>query len=42
MKAVEFEGKAFDMVVKTLPIPKLRNADDAIIRVTSTGICGKL
>lgn len=41
MKAVEFDGKAFNMSIKTLPIPKLRNAEDAIIRVTSTGICGK-
>lgn len=41
MKAVEFEGKAFNMSIKTLPIPKLRKAEDAIIRVTSTGICGE-
>lgn len=41
MKAVEFEGKAFDMKVKKLPIPKVRKSHDAIIRVTSSGICGK-
>lgn len=41
MKAVEFEGKAFDMKVKTLQIPKVRKSHDAIIRVTSSGICGK-
>ncbi|KAG4421294.1 hypothetical protein IFR04_005596 [Cadophora malorum] len=40
MKAVEFEGKAFDMKVKTLQIPKVRKSHDAIIRVTSSGICG--
>ncbi|KAK0106196.1 hypothetical protein ONS96_003841 [Cadophora gregata f. sp. sojae] len=40
MKAVEFEGKAFDITVKKLPIPKVRLPHDAIIRVTSSGICG--
>ncbi|KAH9205911.1 hypothetical protein DL95DRAFT_375740 [Leptodontidium sp. 2 PMI_412] len=40
MKAVAFEGKAFDMTVKKLPIPKIHKATDAIIRVTSSGICG--
>ncbi|KAG4440731.1 hypothetical protein IFR05_003775 [Cadophora sp. M221] len=40
MKAVAFEGKAFDMTVKKLPIPKIQKGTDAIIRVTSSGICG--
>jgi threonine dehydrogenase-like Zn-dependent dehydrogenase len=40
MKAVEFEGTAFSMSVKTLPIPKITQPTDAVIRVTSSGICG--
>ncbi|PMD58295.1 putative S-glutathione dehydrogenase, partial [Hyaloscypha bicolor E] len=40
MKAVEFDGKPFSMKVKTLPIPKITQPTDAVIRVTSSGICG--
>jgi threonine dehydrogenase-like Zn-dependent dehydrogenase len=40
MKAVEFEGTPFSMSVKTLPIPKITQPTDAVIRVTSSGICG--
>jgi len=40
MKAVEFEGKPFFVSVKTLPIPKILKPQDAVIRVTSSGICG--
>ncbi|KAH8784305.1 putative S-glutathione dehydrogenase [Hyaloscypha finlandica] len=40
MKAVEFDGKPFSMKVKTLPIPKITQPTDAVIRVTSAGICG--
>jgi len=40
MKAVEFNGQPFSMKVKTLPIPKITSPTDAVIRVTSSGICG--
>jgi threonine dehydrogenase-like Zn-dependent dehydrogenase len=40
MKAVEFEGKPFSMSVKTLPMPKITQPTDAVIRITSSGICG--
>ena len=40
MKAVEFDGKPFSMTVKHLPVPKIAHPTDAIIRITSTGICG--
>jgi threonine dehydrogenase-like Zn-dependent dehydrogenase len=39
MKAVTWHGKR-DVRVDTVPDPKLEQATDAIIRVTSTGICG--
>lgn len=40
MKAVEWEGKPFSMTVKSVPIPKIIKPQDAIIRVTTSGICG--
>jgi threonine dehydrogenase-like Zn-dependent dehydrogenase len=40
MKAVEWEGKPFSVSVKSLPIPRLLKPQDAIIRCTSSGICG--
>ena len=40
MKAVEWEGKPFSMTVKSLSIPRLLKPQDAIIRCTSSGICG--
>lgn len=40
MKAVEWEGKPFSVTVKSVPIPTIKNKTDAIIRVTSAGICG--
>jgi threonine dehydrogenase-like Zn-dependent dehydrogenase len=40
MKAVEWEGKPFSMTVKSLPIPRILKSQDAIIRCTSSGICG--
>jgi threonine dehydrogenase-like Zn-dependent dehydrogenase len=39
MKAVTWHGKR-DVRVETVPDPTLQEATDAIIRVTSTGICG--
>jgi threonine dehydrogenase-like Zn-dependent dehydrogenase len=40
MKAVELEGKPFSMSVKSVPIPRLLKPQDAIVRCTSSGICG--
>jgi threonine dehydrogenase-like Zn-dependent dehydrogenase len=39
MKAVTWQGKR-DVRVETVPDPAIREATDAIIKVTSTGICG--
>ena len=39
MKALTWHGKR-DVRVETVPDPQLREPTDAIIRVTSTGICG--
>src|ERR1700760_1832848 len=40
MKAVEWDGKPFSVSVKTIPIPRLTKPTDAIIRCTTSGICG--
>ncbi|KAG0652516.1 putative zinc-type alcohol dehydrogenase [Hyphodiscus hymeniophilus] len=40
MKAVEWEGKPFSMTVKSIPVPRIINPQDAVIRCTSSGICG--
>ena len=39
MKAVTFHGKR-DVRVDNVPDPKIEQATDAIVRITSTGICG--
>ena len=39
MKAVTFHGKE-DFRVDTVPDPKIRQPTDAIVRITSTAICG--
>src|SRR3982750_3844651 len=39
MKALTWHGKR-DVRVDTVPDPKIEQPTDAIIRVTSTGICG--
>ena len=39
MKAVTFEGQ-HKMAVTTQPKPKIKQPTDAILRVTTTGICG--
>ncbi|HEY0692129.1 MAG TPA: zinc-dependent alcohol dehydrogenase [Kribbella sp.] len=39
MKAVTWHGKR-DVRVDTVPDPQLREPTDAIVRITSTGICG--
>ena len=40
MKAVQWEGKPFSVSVNTIPVPKITNSRDAIVRITSSGICG--
>ncbi|MBD0363783.1 MAG: alcohol dehydrogenase catalytic domain-containing protein, partial [Coleofasciculus sp. C3-bin4] len=39
MKAVCWQG-AYDVRVETVPDPKILNPRDAIVRITSTAICG--
>jgi threonine dehydrogenase-like Zn-dependent dehydrogenase len=39
MKAVTWHGKR-DVRVDTVPDPTIQDANDAIVRITSTGICG--
>ena len=39
MKAVTWHGKR-DVRVDTVPDPKIEHSTDAIVRITSTGICG--
>ena len=40
MKAVQWEGKPFQVSVNEVPIPKITNPLDAIVRLTSSAICG--
>lgn len=40
MRAVEWEGQPFSMTTKSVPIPTIVSPTDAIVRITSTGICG--
>jgi hypothetical protein len=42
MKAVRWEGEIESVSVKEIPIPKILKPLDAIVRVTSAAICGKL
>src|SRR3981081_2335612 len=39
MKAVTWHGKR-DIRVDTVPDPKIEDPTDAIVRITTTGICG--
>ena len=39
MKAVTYHGKR-DVRVDTVPDPAIEEPTDAIVRITSTGICG--
>jgi threonine dehydrogenase-like Zn-dependent dehydrogenase len=39
MRAVTWHGKR-DVRVETVPDPEIRDPTDAIVRITSTGICG--
>jgi threonine dehydrogenase-like Zn-dependent dehydrogenase len=40
MKAVRWEGKPFSVSVKEIDIPKITQPLDAIVRLTSSAICG--
>ena len=40
MKAVQWEGKPFQVSVNEVPIPKITNPLDAVVRLTSAAICG--
>lgn len=39
MRAVTWQGKR-DVRVETVPDPELKEPDDALVRITSTGVCG--
>ncbi|AOS63753.1 alcohol dehydrogenase catalytic domain-containing protein [Actinoalloteichus hymeniacidonis] len=39
MKALTWHGRR-DVRIETVPDPELRDADDIIVRITSTGLCG--
>src|SRR5579859_6441234 len=40
MRGVIWQGKPFDIAVADLPFPKIQAADDAIVQITSSAICG--
>jgi threonine dehydrogenase-like Zn-dependent dehydrogenase len=40
MKAVRWEGKPFSVSVEEVDVPKIKDPLDAIVRVTSTTLCG--
>jgi len=40
MRAVVWEGKPFEMAVRDVPLPKLEQPEDAIVRMTTAAICG--
>ena len=40
MKALRWEGKPFSVSVKEIPIPKIKDSLDVIVRLTSSAICG--
>ncbi|KAK4163720.1 alcohol dehydrogenase GroES-like domain-containing protein [Cladorrhinum sp. PSN259] len=40
MRAVVWEGKLFEVAVRDVPRPTIRMPEDAIVRITSTAICG--
>ena len=41
MKAVTYHGKR-DVRVDTVPDPGIKEPTDAVVRITSSGICGSL
>lgn len=40
MKTVVWEGKPFDVSVQRVPVPKLKEPEDAIVEITTSAICG--
>ncbi|KAH9909517.1 putative alcohol dehydrogenase [Xylariomycetidae sp. FL2044] len=40
MRAVVWEGKPYEMVVRDVPKPRIQMPEDAIVRITSSTICG--
>jgi threonine dehydrogenase-like Zn-dependent dehydrogenase len=40
MKAIVWEGKPFHMAVKHQPMSKIEDANDIIVRITVSAICG--
>jgi threonine dehydrogenase-like Zn-dependent dehydrogenase len=40
MRAVVWEGKPYEMVVRNIPRPEIIHSQDAIVRITTAAICG--
>lgn len=40
MRAVQWEGTVGDMRVNIVPRPKILEPEDALVRITTSGICG--
>ena len=40
MRAVVWEGKPYEMAVRSVPKPRIEMPEDAIVRVTTAAICG--
>ncbi|KAI2619526.1 putative alcohol dehydrogenase [Hypomontagnella submonticulosa] len=40
MRAVVWEGKPYEMAVRSVPKPRMEMPEDAIVRVTTAAICG--
>jgi threonine dehydrogenase-like Zn-dependent dehydrogenase len=40
MRGVIWQGKPFEVTVTDLPFPKVQAADDAVVQITSSAICG--
>lgn len=40
MKAIVWEGKPFEVALKDQPIPHITDANDILIRITTSAICG--
>ncbi|KAJ4302026.1 hypothetical protein N0V88_002159 [Collariella sp. IMI 366227] len=40
MRAVVWEGKPYEIAVRDIPLPKIKQPEDAIVRMTTAAICG--
>ena len=40
MKAVMWEGHPYQMVVRDVPKPQIKDSTDALVRITTAAICG--